>query len=144
MRLVVAVLVIAAAGYYFLRQQTLTPTAVRDSRATVSAEAEIMMQDARTAFKRASLDLPQVFPLQLAEPLSIHISGRNATLAVAAPMALGDFRYAEIWYDVYRRYHGGSYSVCMRIAWKNAGFYQVFPVSDTGWFVPKCPMDSTA
>jgi hypothetical protein len=49
-------------------------------------------------------------------------------------------QYAASWYQVYRKYHGGTNPVCMHIVWKTGDFYQTYPLSDIGWFVPKCPI----
>jgi hypothetical protein len=102
-----------------------------DTASVSRAEEKSLLRDVQIAYAAVP---------SLAEPLAVHISGKNATLNVANKMGSNQIYYAQVWHDVYSKYHGGSYVVCMHIVWKNGGFYQIAPLDDLGWFVPKCPI----
>lgn len=63
----------------------------------------------------------------LPRPLKATVSGHSASLWISKPMYAGDFRYAEIWQQVYQRYHHGARCVNLRVLWKNGSMSQRFP-----------------
>jgi len=137
---IVAVWAIIVVGFFFLQHRFWSASPGRDSPDVVLAEERAVFQSATSGFESDRLGRSNSSYGPLARPLRIKISGKTATLTVANRMETNLLQYAASWYEVYHKYHDGTDTVCMRIVWKTGDFYQPYPLSDIGWFVPKCPI----
>lgn len=138
-----AVIILAVVTVIYLIPNPRANVASRpDPEKVIRAEEQLLLRDARAAYGEP-LEGDSLIPHSptLAEPLSVDISGMNATLYVARKMSSKNTAYADVWYDVYRKYHSTNPTVCIHIVWKNGGFYQQSgPLDDIGWFAPTCPL----
>jgi hypothetical protein len=96
-----------------------------DAATTTRAEAALFFQKAASLYNDQRDDAMRIAPMR--RPLKAEVSGRIATLWVSGPMYAGDFRYAQLWQQVYQRYHAGSRCVHLRLVWKKGGIVQQFP-----------------
>jgi hypothetical protein len=136
---VIAILTVAVLAFLFSNRFFVARG--YDSASIIRSEEKSLLRDAQFAFTQQRL-MSSRFPdtPSLAQPLAVSISGKNATLSVAGEMDPNHRTYADLWYDVYRKYHGDHWVVCIHVVWTNGGFYDTAPLDDIGWFVPKCPL----
>jgi len=97
-----------------------------DSAETIRGERAALLSEVANIYRNSlnspvRQDLPKVF--------SARIDRLNATLSVAGPISAGSLQYAQTWYDIHRRFHGGTCVVQMHIIWKTGHQDQVFPLS---------------
>jgi hypothetical protein len=117
---------VGGAGYYFSLNSCSQLLACRDSETVVSLEERELLRDAKAGLVRNG-DVAYPFYPQGPEPLEVQISGKNATLRVAGPVDQNWLYYAQVWSEVYSKYHGGRNAVSLHIVWKSGDVYQVFP-----------------
>lgn len=96
-----------------------------DPRITAQAEAALFLSESRSLYDQQNSG--SILKIQVTKPLSAVVSGRVATLWVSGPIDAGDLRYAQLWQQVYQRYHNGSRCVHLQLRWKNGGILQQFP-----------------
>jgi hypothetical protein len=91
---------------------------VHDNAAVIAQESVALMKSLRQAHKLA----PTAFAPRIATPVEIiAIENKGATVRFDSPVAQGDLYPAEIWRDVFRRYHPGLKTQCARLTsvWKD-------------------------
>lgn len=116
----VIMVAMTAAIWYFSVNTCQLPLQCRDSSAVVALEERDLLHEVKTG----------VFYPPGPKPLTVRISGRDATLTVAGPVEQNWLYYANVWYEVFQRYHGGRNFVRMHIVWKSGDMHQVFPVTN--------------
>ncbi len=124
-----AVAAVAAVFAYFVSPcSDFFPS--HDSASVASMEQRDLLRAATSIYEKLQRS-PYSSDPTLPKPLKARVSGkRNAVLAVAAPISSNALIYAQAWYDVYRRYHGGTCTVSLRVVWKSGARTQTFPISD--------------
>lgn len=96
-----------------------------DPRITTQEEAALFLSESRSLYDQQNSG--STLKTHVTRPLSAVVSGRVATLWVSGPMYAGDLRYAQLWQQIYKRYHNGSRCVHLQLRWKNGGILQQFP-----------------
>lgn len=125
-----AVAALAATFVYFLSSPCSEFFPSHDSPSVISVEQHELMRAATSIYEKLQTS-PYSSDPKVPKPLKANVSGgRNAVLAVAGPIASNALVYAQVWYDVYRRYHGGTCTVSLRVVWKSGARTQTFPISD--------------
>ena len=97
-----------------------------DPRITTQAEAALLLSESRSLYDQQNSG--SILKIHVTRPLSAVVSGRVAMLWVSGPIDAGDLRYAQLWQQVYQRYHNGSRCVHLQLRWKNGGILQQFPL----------------
>ena len=124
-----AVAALAAALAYFLSSPCSEFFPSHDSPSVISMEQHELLRGATSIYEKLQRSPYSIEP-KVPKPLKANVSGgRNAVLAVAAPIASNALIYAQVWYDVYRRYHGGTCTVSLHVVWKSGARTQTFPLS---------------
>lgn len=124
----VAIVLVGIALYFgnrWLQDSCLYGVSWADAPPTTRAEVALLLREASALFQAQRYDVGPDQPLQ--KPMKADVSGRLATLWIAGPMYAGDLRYAQLWQQVYRRYHRGARCVHLRLTWDNGTILQEFP-----------------
>jgi len=133
-RLVIGIAIVAilgAAVAYFLYENPCSDVfPCHDSPNVVAMEEREVLGMSRNFFYKVKSAGQLSFTDRLPMPLGVHISGYNATLTTDGPLYAGSLVYAQVWYDVYHKYHRGAGTVYMRVAWKSGSVSQKFPLSE--------------
>jgi hypothetical protein len=125
-----AVAALAAAFVYFLSSPCSEFVPSHDSASMISMEQHELLRASTSIYEKLRRS-PYSSDPSVPKPLKAKVSGgRNAVLAVAGPIASNALIYAQAWYDVYRRSHGGTCTVSLHVVWKSGARTQTFPVSD--------------
>lgn len=121
---------LAAAFVYFLRSPCSEFFPSHDSASVISIEQDELLRAAMSIYEKLQRS-PYSSDPRMPKPLKANVSGgRNAVLAVGGPIASNELIYAQVWYDVYRRHHGGTCTVSLHVVWKSGARTQTFPISD--------------
>lgn len=102
-----------------------------DSPKTVSIEQHELLLSAKRIYEQYQASPYKPRNDQLPRPLQARVlGGPDASLTVAGPIASNELLYAQVWYDVYHRHHGGTRTVSLHVVWKSGARITTFPVSD--------------
>lgn len=127
--IVISLLIVALYfGIRLLDASCVSVFAHADPPATTRAEVALLMSEVRTLYDQQKYNSSRDAPLPM--PVKVNVSGRLASLWISGPVYAGDFRYAQLWHEIYSRYHSGSPCVHLRLIWKNGGIVQHFPPDD--------------
>jgi hypothetical protein len=128
----IAVVAVAAAAAYFLYENPCSDfLPCRDSPSVVAVEEHALLRQASEMYVKVVGQSHVYHSLEiLPKPLQVRVTESNALLMTDGPVSAGSLEYAAIWYDVYHRYHRGTRTVHLRIAWKSGSLTQLFPLTE--------------
>ncbi len=126
--IIAATVGLALFGYDYMPRDCSKNLPVYDSRDVINSEKTETLAGAKAYFQTFQKSLSKVDVLPA--PLSVSISGRDATLRVSGPHPGNDYNYVGAWYRVFSSHHSDNRCVVrMRISWRTGHLDQFSPIS---------------